>query len=96
MQAILKGSQVICGDCEGPVVRCDECKKDYVCGECGNGELCSESDRATCDACRQKEAAYWAWYFGDSIKAARDARESLGLSSSATESEVMDAARGLK
>lgn len=96
MQVILKGSAVVCDGCETPVVRCDGCGKGFVCRECGEGDYCRESDQATCEACMEKEHAYWRWYFGASVHTNRDARRDLDLPADASDAEVMEAARGLK
>jgi hypothetical protein len=51
-------------------------------------ELCAEMHK--------EQAEYWRRYFGASIEAAANSRRALDLPSSATDSEVETAARGLK
>lgn len=91
----LLGSAVVCTDCEEPASKCDKTGcAGYACGECLSGTL-SEGG-TTCEGCDKKEQAYWGRYFGGSIKAHRDSCEALGLPSSASDLELMAAARRMK
>lgn len=55
MQVILKGSRVVCEQCEGPAYRCEsgDCQ-EYVCAHCDEGKTYSnafkEIEIAACNA----------------------------------------------
>lgn len=87
----LLGSRVVCAECENPVHQCVGCGK-YACHECGDG---FHSEETTCNACFAEEADRYAW-MGRVVAREVQARRALDLPSSATDAEVMTAARGLK
>jgi hypothetical protein len=60
---------------------------DATC-ECDEGSLC--------EPCSEKEARYWRWYFGASVKTHVESCAALGIPSSSSDDEIMAAAREVK